>query len=63
MLNYIAVLDNIIPVMAYDLQLKQELSLGDTRSALSNYLLLQKDFMEYFPHAKHPIRCNDVFVV
>jgi len=57
----IRVLNDIVPVCIYDYQLKQEITFENFHLAIENFNLLRNEFYEFYPNARCPVRCNEVF--
>ena len=55
------VLNDEIQIDAFDLQLKQKISLEQHQEVISNFKLLHNEFKTYYPNTKSPIRCNDIY--
>jgi len=45
----------------FDNQLKRKISPSCIEEVLSNFTRLKEEFQKYYPHVKHPIRCDAVF--
>ena len=55
------VLNNVVQIDVFDLQLKQNVSQENCYEAVEKFKSMRNEFLKYYPNVKYPIRCDDVF--